>query len=271
MNCCICGPAKNCGSFLQIVLENMVKIGLLFDDYKILIYYDTSVDNTLNILKTFQKTNSRLIFYINKQLATPFRTHNLAIARNFCLKYVKDNKKDYPFFIMMDLDDVNCKTLNTHALKDALKRETDWDGLSFNSTPLYYDIWGLSIYPYCFSYNHFEDNIMNYTKIQTYINNLLKEHKKTNTYQSCISSFNGFSIYKTKKFLNTYYDGRIRLDLISSNNLTAHMNATNSKLIYKKYITVDGRYEDCEHRAFHIQAIKNDNARIMISPNVLFY
>jgi hypothetical protein len=48
------------------------------------------------------------------------------------------------------------------------------------------------------------------------------------------------------------------------------MKAANSKLVYKKYVTVDGRYEDCEHRAFHIQARQKSGARIMISPEVLF-
>ena len=38
---------------------------------------------------------------------------------------------------------------------------------------------------------------------------------------------------------------------------------TKSKLVYKQYfkpdgkINVDGRYEDCEHRAFHILAKEN--------------
>jgi hypothetical protein len=95
--------------------------------------------------------------------------------------------------------------------------------------------------------------------------------KKRNSYLQCISSFNGFSIYKTEKFLKTYYDGKIRLDLISHQNLKAHMKATKSNLVFKKYVTVDGRYEDCEHRAFHIQATNNSGARIMISPEVLFY
>jgi len=34
---------------------------------------------------------------------------------------------------------------------------------------------------------------------------------------------------------------------------------------------VDGLHEDCEHRAFHIQARQNSGARIMISPEILFY
>ena len=46
MNCCICGPVKNCGPYLNKVLENIEKIGSLFEDYTILIYYDQSTDNT---------------------------------------------------------------------------------------------------------------------------------------------------------------------------------------------------------------------------------
>ena len=33
---------------------------------------------------------------------------------------------------------------------------------------------------------------------------------------------------------------------------------------------VDVFFEDCEHRAFHIQAIQNSGAKIMISPDILF-
>ena len=268
MNCCICGPVKNCEPFLKKVLENIEKIGSLFDDYTILIYYDKSSDNTLQILKEYQNTNPKFKLYINRSPTSPFRTHNIALARNFCLKYIRQNKDLYPFFIMMDFDDVNCKEVETNTLKKYLKRE-DWDGLSFNTSPDYYDIWGLSIWPYCFSYNHFENNVKNYSIIQTYVTNRLNKLPPGGLLP-CISSFNGFSIYRTNKFLNTYYDGRIRKDLIPLKNMNAHSTVTNSKLVYKKYVTVDGRYEDCEHRAFHIQARQNSGARIMISPEIIF-
>jgi hypothetical protein len=269
MNCCICGPVKNCEPYLYKVLENMEKIGSLFEDYKIVIYYDKSHDKTLDILKDYQKKNSKMMFYVNKNKMSPFRTHNIAIARNFCLNYVRDNMNIYPLFIMMDCDDVNCKDINIDMLKKYLYQDS-WDGLSFNSSPKYYDIWGLSIYPFCFSYNHFENNVKYYNIIQNFIVQLLKKAKEKNTLVECISSFNGFSLYRTSKFLKTYYDGRIRLDLIPKANLDAHKNVTKSNLVFKKYITVDGRYEDCEHRAFHIQAINSSGARIMISPEVLF-
>ena len=268
MNCCICGPVKNCAPYLDKVFENIEKIGSLFDDYKIIIYYDKSKDNTLQKLKEYQNRNPRLQLYVNNKPVSPFRTHNIAIARNFCLNFVRNNKERFPYFIMMDFDDVNCKNLNVEPLRNSLKRE-DWDALSFNTTPKYYDIWGLSIYPYCFSYNHFEENVKNYNIIQNYVTALLSKLPPNGLLQ-CISSFNGFSVYRTNKFLNTYYDGRVRKDLIPPQNMAAHKAITNSKLVYKKYVTVDGRYEDCEHRAFHIQARQNSGARIMISPEVLF-
>ena len=269
MNCCICGPVKNCGAYLSKVLENIEKIGSLFDDYTILIYYDKSTDDTLKILKEYQNKNPKMKFYVNSNPMSNFRTHNIAVARNFCLNFIRQNKEQYPFFIMMDFDDVNCKEVNKNTLGKYLKRE-DWDGLSFNTSPKYYDIWGLSIYPYCFSYNHFYNNYENYPIIQSYIMKRLQILKPGELLE-CISAFNGFSIYRTQKFLNTYYDGRVRSDLLPKKLLDAHAAITKSKgLVYKDYGHVKGRYEDCEHRAFHIQAIKNSNARIVISPDIIF-
>lgn len=268
MNCCICGPVKNCEPYLTKVLENIEKIGSLFDDYTILIFYDKSTDNTLDILKQYQLKNPKLELYINKSKLLPFRTHNIASARNYCLQYVKQHLQLFPFFIMMDMDDVNCKDINIEPLRRHLTMDS-WDGLSFNTFPYYYDIWGLSVWPYCFSYNHFENNYAFHKIIRNYIVNRLKRLKPGQLLQ-CISSFNGFSIYRTNKFLKTYYDGRIRLDLFPAKYINSHAIAQKSNLVYKKYVTVNGKYEDCEHRAFHMQAITNSGAKIMISPEILF-
>jgi hypothetical protein len=269
MNCCFCGPVKNCGPYLNKVFQNIEKLGSLFNDYNIIIYYDESKDDTLQILKDYQLKNPKLLFYVNKKPMSKYRTHNLAIARNWCLNYVRKNKDYFPFFVMMDFDDVNCKNVCPSTLEKQLKRE-DWDALSFHTTPKYYDIWALSIYPYCFSYNHFHNNVQNYKIIESYVSHLLKTLPQDKLLP-CISAFNGFAIYRTDRFLNTYYDGRIRLDLIPKENLKAHMKVAKSDLVYKKYVTVDGMHEDCEHRAFHIQATQLSGAKIMISPEVLFY
>jgi len=268
MNCCICGPVKNCGQYLPKVLANIERLGSLFDDYKIVIYYDVSSDNTLEILKAYQRFNPRLLFYVNKKPVSQFRTHRIATARNHCLQYIRENMDQFPYFIMMDFDDVNCKEVNIEPLRQSLQRD-DWDGLSFNTSPAYYDIWGVSIWPFCFSYNHFEENVQYYTVIQDYIMKKLSELPPGQLLQ-CISSFNGLSIYRTSKFLDTYYDGRVRLDLFPKEYIQSHAKAQRSALVYKDYGHVKGRYEDCEHRAFHQMARQNSGARIMISPEVLF-
>jgi hypothetical protein len=171
---------------------------------------------------------------------------------------------------MMDFDDVNCKNLNTVILPKYFERD-DWDALSFNTSPKYYDIWGLSIKPFCFSYNHFEQNqYNNYSVIQEYIMKKLHDLPEGKLLQ-CISSFNGFSIYRTDKFLNSYYDGRLRLDIIPAKFIKKHAIAARSKIMLHDYGSVNGKYEDCEHRSFHALAITRMNAKIRISPEVLFY
>ena len=99
MNCCICGPVKNCAPYLSKVLDNMEKIGSLFDEYSILIYYDHSTDNTLSILQSYQLKNPNLSICVNNHKLTPFRTHNIASARNACLNYVKENRET-PYVII---------------------------------------------------------------------------------------------------------------------------------------------------------------------------
>ena len=270
MNCCICGPVKNCAPYLRKIFDNIEKIGSLFDDYKIVIFYDKSNDNTLDILKEYQLKNSRLLFYVNEKPTSPFRTHNIAYARNHCLSYIRQNVETFPYFIMMDFDDVNCKEINLQPIKNALC-SNDWDGLSFNTKGGYYDIWALSIRPYYFSYLHFKQrHFYNFQTFKDYINNLLEKVPK-NSLLKCLSSFNGFAIYRTNFFLDTYYDGRIRIDLIPDFFIKQQSRLSRSKLIFHKYEHVNGYFEDCEHRAFHLQAIKNSGAKIRISPEIIFY
>ena len=268
VKCCICGPVKNCGPYLEKVFENIEKIGALFEDYVILIFYDHSKDDSLKIIKKNQEKNPRIHYFINKNSISKFRTHNIAFARNFCIKQIREKYAEYPFFIMMDFDDVNCKTVHPEILQKYFSRN-DWDALSFNTNPKYYDIWGLSIYPYCFSYNHFKNNVQQYNVIQDYIDYKMKS-LKAEQLLPCFSAFNGFAMYRTSKFIDCKYDGKIRLDLLPKKFIQTHSFVAQSKIIYKKYVTVDGRYEDCEHRPFHLEAVFKKGAKIRISPEILF-
>jgi len=272
---CICGTVRNCGAYLDRVFTNIEAIGSsCFDnDYAVILFYDASTDNTLAKLAQWKKKNPRVTYYVNPRLVSPYRTHRLAYGRNHCLQKIRTDYPDAPYFIMMDMDDVNCKRVTPDVLKNALSVSDKWDALSFNSTPRYYDIWGLSIAPFCGSYNHFNNNYAHHGKIGAYIDLLLKKCvEKGVPYLPCYSSFNGFSIYKSHIFLTCIYDGRPRFDLIGPKLMAMHSSIAKSPVVYKRYGNghIDGKYEDCEHRAFHYQAIREKGARIMISPNCLF-
>jgi glycosyltransferase involved in cell wall biosynthesis len=274
--CCICGPVKNCGPYLGRVFENIERIGALFDSYVVILFYDHSDDDTLTRIKEYQRKNDNVTCYVNKTFVSRYRTHRIAYARNYCIDQIKEKYGSYPFFIMMDFDDPNSKTCNPEIIQKYLKRD-DWDALSFNTSPAYYDIWALSLYPFCFSYNHFKNNVMYYSIMQRYVTQRLSALSKSIEDNEdgpkllrCISSFNGFSIYKTKMFLNCKYDGRVNVNLLPTSYMKAHSEATRSPIIYKDYGHVKGRFEDCEHRAFHVEALKLNGAKIMISPEVVF-
>jgi len=262
MKCCICGTVKNCALYLNVIFNNMEIIGSIFEDYKIIIYYDNSNDNSLDLLKEYKIKNIKMDYHVNNDPLSNFRTHNIAKGRNYCLNYIRENCNDYNFFIMMDCDDVNSKNVKLDILNKYLLR-SDWDSLSFNTMPNYYDIWALSIKPYYLSIFHWNDK-------GNEISDAMREHIKNivdNTSEGelipCASAFNGFSIYKTDKFINCYYDGRLRLDLCPFKQIYNANNIFNTT--FKHF-----NNEDCEHRSFHFQSILLNNAKIRISPEILF-
>ncbi len=254
--CCICGTVRNCGQYLDKIFKTMETIGSLFIDYRIILYYDNSNDNTLEKLKEYSLKNNKFIFYNNKT-ELPYRTHRLALGRNTCLQFIKNNYPEYEYFIMMDCDDRCFKTFCPNVLKMYLSRG-DWDALSFDHPDGYYDTWALSIGPYVASCHHFKDTGLGGRYVTKLINKVPKK-----ALIKCWSAFNGFSIYRTNKFINCSYDGRFRIDYIPPKLLVTNIKAAGG-------INTIGAKEDCEHRHFHFEAIKKNGARISISPLKLF-
>jgi hypothetical protein len=241
----------------------MELIGKLFNDYKIIIYYDDSEDNSLNKLKEYQAKNDKMHLYVNKTLL-PYRTHRIALGRNTCLEMIKKMYSDYPFFIMMDCDDRCARDLNIDLLKNYLNTNS-WDCLTFNYPGVYYDTWALSKIPHVLSCHHFKDGN---DRLQKMITKLINKTPSNELIQ-CLSAFNGIAIYKTDKFINCYYDGRCRYDYIPGWMKNIHIK-NNPHIIPQANLVGDLKYEDCEHRHFHIQAVLENNARIRISPQCLF-
>lgn len=264
MKCVFCGTVKNCALHLEKVFKNIEQLGALFDSYKIVVYCDKSKDNSHELLNAYGKINPQLMFYFNPTPVSRYRTHRLAHARNECIKMVYTKFPDYPYFIMMDFDDVCSEPVKVDVLKKYLHQdhEDTWDALSFNKNP-YYDIWALSIHPYPFSFQHLQKN----TSLQ--MKDRLSELMKHGLV-SCMSAFNGFAIYRTSKFVNCWYDGTLRLDLLPANYTKAVLHQIENTFNFGRLGTERSVLEDCEHRSFHIMAINKNGARIRIAPEILF-
>ena len=269
----ICGCAKDVGSYLDDVFNNIGFMGELFDDFHIIIYYDESDDNTLvKLNEYYEYYQSKMTVLIGEDPLTNVRTQNIANARNGILTKIKElNHDDFQYFIMMDMDEVCSSKFNKQALDNYLQYERtnnplSWDALSFNRI-MYYDLWALSIDPYGFSCNHYE----NTHKVKNQMVHFLKEElgkvvlKNPNTgLLPCISAFNGFAIYRKNKFVNIKYEWNVHKTLII---YPREKIDTMSHAVFQQPIS---RHDDCEHRYFHIRASQLNKARICISPSCLF-
>jgi glycosyltransferase involved in cell wall biosynthesis len=263
-SCCICSIVKNGAQYLERVLQNMEQIGSIFDDYVIIICYDDSTDNTLQILKDYVDKNSRFRLLINTtKIEVGGRTHKIANARNHCLKHIKEYFTDYQYFIMMDCDDACASPFNIDVLKNNLKR-TDWDGLTFNLTHPCYNLWALSMKHLVYSIWHFRQPTAHKNYNDT-IHHLVKTCPSGELIP-VYSAFNGFAIYRTHKFINSCYDGNPRLDLIPPYLMKENIRVCGEITPF----FWGGPDQDCEHRSFHLYAIFQNDAIVAISPEILF-
>lgn len=274
-NCYICGCVLNCEKYLKNVFNNIEKIGKIFNNYKIVIAYDKSNDNTLNTLyelKNKLKNICEFEIIINNNEISNYKTENISNARNSILEFIRNDNNDYQYFIMMDFDDVCNIEIDVNIL-DKYLIDNKWDSLSFNRKNNY-DIWALSIKPFVSSCWHWSEKQMDslyvVNIIKNYINDKLNNLDK-NELLECYSAFNGFAIYRKDKFINCEYSNNIfkSHSLLNKDLIKENIDELN-KITQKNNKLVMNLLEDCEHRYFHLSAIQKNNARIMISPLCLF-
>jgi hypothetical protein len=241
------GCVKNCGKYLEKVFDNIEKIIKIFPKYEIVVAYDKSTDNSLDILVNLKRKFNLTILQTSN--TSQYNTENIAGARNSILDYIKN--RDYRYLVMMDMDDVCSSPININAMTRVLSR-SDWDAVSFNR-PNYYDVWALSIDDYqnsCWHYGHQSTKRANDTR--AHVINKLKNTSKSRLIE-CQSAFNGFAIYRREKFVGCSY----KWNISESNKYVPAPPDTHKQ-------------EDCEHRPFHMEAIEKHGARIRISPEFIF-
>jgi hypothetical protein len=258
-SCLICGCAKNCELYLDSVFKNIKSIQSLFEKTKIIISFDNSSDFTLKKLCELKKEFDIEII-INKDSLSTIRTVNIENARNKILNQIYESYNEYDYFIMLDMDDVSSKPINIDVLKDSLEKSEIWDGLLFNNEN-YYDYWALN-------FNDFQYSCWHSNNPKKIINEMNKEFKneckKNVEFIKCQSAFGGFGIYKVSKFINCIYRSSIDLTLFNAQSIKNIQNKYNIQYM------INHNVYDCEHRYFHLNAIKLNGVKIFIYNKNLF-
>jgi hypothetical protein len=267
-NCFIAGCARNCGRHIPSVFENIRKIATLFKQTKVLIAFDYSVDNTLELLNAEKaneaNTNMDIEILVNTEPLSSIRTERIATARNRLIERMRQLYTPlWEYFIMIDLDDVCSSPINTENIAKYLYR-TDWDALSWNRTT-YYDIWALSYPPFvvsCWNWGGSSRQVVHF--MTENIHHHLSQLGEDELFP-VNSAFNGLALYRSIKFLDCEYNWRtMAFEALPQSEVVHSIRVFG---IYPQYTNV---YDDCEHREFHRQAIAKNNAKIRISPLKIF-
>jgi hypothetical protein len=285
-NCVIGLCVYNNERGLPSVLSNIVKISQskLFDKITVVAFYDASADKSYSILESFKNQHSKsgpgfshelietvIISNHKKEIRMSFgnasrvidksRTMRLANARNEILNYMRFAHKRgqaNKYFIMMDSNEYACVgQINIDTLRSAIQRSDEWDSISFDREAGYYDYWALSFDPHIYSFYHVQNKDETLQDMVASFATKLNTSRDSQDLIPVYSAFNGFAIYKTNMFLNCSYSSLIHIQLFPK------------QLLPRKLLN---RFKnDCEHRKFHLEAIKKNGARIMVSPLSIFY
>jgi hypothetical protein len=250
-----------------------MKLRTLFSDSRIVAAYSSSNDASLSILQAHgieviivppyrQKTQFTFSPTIVAKPTIANRTARIADARNCLLQHIRQSYSDFEFFAMIDANNYSCVgEVNLDSVSSALQRD-DWDSVSFHREAGYYDIWALSYSPYNYSFMHFTDTQRVVSDMRKHFSHLLMDYI-TNRPTELIpvySSFNGFAIYRTPKFLNCSYSDVIQTGLIPDFQEQVRMYGRPIQILTG----------DCEHRKFHFEAIQKNSARIRICTQPVF-
>jgi hypothetical protein len=279
---CFCVYNNEVG--LPRCLKNMEEIRHIFHRMVINVVYDISEDNSYQILMDFNKKND------NKSMSEKIpvnivtntterninsKSENIAKCRNILLDMIRKRYSNYDYFIMMDTNDYSCiGQINVQLMHDIMHPEnnendndiSNYDAITFDREAGYYDWWALSFDPYIYSFYHISNSFKIKDQMKKMFTDILHHYRihRDNQVIPVYSAFNGFGIYKTKKFLNTSYSSDIKMDLFPKHIV--------HKLIYTTKSNIYNHFkDDCEHRKFHLEAIQKNNAKIGVSTKYMFF
>lgn len=290
-SCYLCGTARGCAQHLDAIFANLAALRTLFLDTHTILAVDAEQgDPTLMKLVHYKNLNPEINIeiLIIRPPRFPQRTRNISRARNAILECIRavqnrarevdrDWERDWPYMLMMDLDDVCASPVQLPVVARALDRPAgDWDAISFNRAH-YYDIWALSVDPYIYSCWGWENPRKVVEVMRADIQRRLAELPKDQLL-ACDSAFNGLAIYRLAAFADCDYAWTVPAELIGASRFAKNREAlaphgiSQTKTPFGKIFDENDCYceQDCEHRAFHLAAAQKNGAKIRISPEIAF-
>lgn len=236
-------PVRNCGLDLLAGLDLAERIGAHFEDYRIVIFENDSIDETKEILSSLSANKKiKIIQKDGLDKLFSFRTERISFARNTLFGEVKKIGSDY--FCTVDLDGVVGANFDLEGFLSNFQLDECWDAVFPANADKYYDIWTLRHPDLCpGDYERqmnamdpvFSDQII----FDACLTNLQRmDFRKLKGWLQVSSAFGGMGLYKTSKFIHSNYFG------------------------------IKGGYEVSDHVAFHLKAEKA-GALLYINPKFL--
>lgn len=107
----ICGLCRDVGRLLPAIAARIERLGEMFRQYRVVLYENDSVDQTVEFLERWQEMNPS-VHIMSESLGLPrfpqvrslTRVAKLAYYRNRCREYALSNFGDYDYVIVLDTD-----------------------------------------------------------------------------------------------------------------------------------------------------------------------
>jgi hypothetical protein len=250
---------RNCEPYLSRIFKNIDRLRTLFNDFVLIVAYDNCIDNSETLLNKYKETSSFPVHLLKIDNPSPHRTVRIANARNACLE--KLETLDVSTHFMVDADDVNVELWNLQLLKYYVGRD-DWDVLTFNRKD-YYDIWALMYPPFqhhCWGFSRFSRAVVECMK-----QDVVCRLENCEEWVPCQSAFNGFAMYKTKKFKGIRYDGEYK-NLRNMIPSEARQRTLQALSCLRLPLILDETFvQSCEHLYYHLSASHVHKIKIYIS------
>ncbi|MBD3672066.1 MAG: glycosyltransferase family 2 protein [Planctomycetaceae bacterium] len=232
----ICGLTRNTSRYLPQTIQRIEALGEQFQDYRVVIYENDSIDNTLSMLTDWERHNPNVTILseerhdpVNPMMRCPSRGDRMARYRNVYRQYIAEHFSDFDYGIVVDTDLPGGWSLEGIANSFGHSR---WDFMAsngiirkqcfLNQKEFQYDAW---------AFRQDEDFEPLSTK---YVNHL--SWNRGEPLVSVTSAFGGLGIYRMPALVECEYRGG-----------------------------------DCEHVALHRQMKERGMNRLYLNPSQVVY